>query len=86
MPKVGRVFADFAGGAIATGSSSVLIDGLPVAIMGSRIQDHGRDEHGSATMIECLQSVVVENIPICITGNKASCGHPLISNSSVEAL
>jgi uncharacterized Zn-binding protein involved in type VI secretion len=85
MPSVGRVYLDQAGGRVMTGSSSVLVDNLPIVRLGSLIEDHGRFEHDSAKMIVGFNGVLIEDLPVCTAGMAASCGHRLISSSSVEA-
>lgn len=85
MPSIGRAYSDTAGGKIVTGSSSVQVNDLPVVRLGSIVQDHGRGKHDSAKMAVGVNSVLVEDLPVCVTGNPATCGHPLISNSNVEA-
>lgn len=85
MPKVGRAYVDKAGGVIMRGIQSVQVDTLPVAYLGAPIADHGQNEHNSATLLSNGNpGVVAENIPVCKTGDTATCGHQLISNSSVE--
>lgn len=83
MPGIGRV-GDFAGGQIMVGCMSVSANDLPVSRIGSQISSHGRNEHEYAQMTNGFSGVTVEDIPVCITGNVASCGHVLISNSDVE--
>lgn len=83
MPSIGRQ-GDHAGGVVLNGSQSVSANDLPVARFGSTIQDHGNDRHNRATMVTANELVTAEDIPVCCTGNIASCGHPLVSNSDVE--
>lgn len=85
MPSVGRVGADSAGGVILSGNMSVEINGLPVAIIGSKVKGHGDSPHNSPTMTVGSQSVVAGGIGICRTGDSASCGDTLVSGSNVEA-
>jgi len=86
MPSVGVAFiSSVGGGALLTGYPSVLVNDLPAVIVGSLVADHGRDEHSSAKMVVGFPSVLVGDIPICRLGDNASCGHPLISGSNVEA-
>lgn len=85
MPSIGRAYVDSAGGTIITGAPSVQINNAPVARQGSLIKDHGRNKHDNAMMLTGFNGVEVENLPVCTMGMKASCGHPLISNSNVEA-
>jgi uncharacterized Zn-binding protein involved in type VI secretion len=85
MPSIGRVNADRAGGLLLTGNPSVEINGLPAAVLGSLIQDHGRNEHDLAKMNVGFNGVLIGGLPVCRTGDVASCGHPLVSSSNVEA-
>lgn len=86
MPSVGVAFiSNVGGGPVVTGYPSVLVNDLPVVIVGSRVADHGKDEHNRAKMIVGYPSVLAGDIPICRLGDNASCGHPLISGSNVEA-
>lgn len=86
MPSVGIAFAStVGGGTVLTGYPSVLANDLPIVVVGSVIADHGRNEHSSAKMIVGYPSVLAGDIPICRLGDNASCGHPLISGSNVEA-
>jgi len=84
MPNVGRV-GDYAGGAILDGANSVTVNDLPVARIGSNIADHGIFSHDAANMAMGTPDVTAEDLPICVTGHTATCGHQLISNSDVEA-
>jgi uncharacterized Zn-binding protein involved in type VI secretion len=63
----------------------VTINDLPIVRVGSLISDHGDDDHDAATMVTGFSGVTVEDIPVCLAGNPASCGHILISNNDVEA-
>lgn len=85
MPSIGRVGADSAGGKIVSGNMSVEINGLPVSIIGSKVAGHGNSPHSSPSMVVGSSSVIVGGIGVCRTGDSASCGHPLISSSNVEA-
>ena len=84
MPSVGKI-GDYAGGPILDGANSVTVNDLPTARIGSNIADHGRNEHNAARMAMGIPDVTAEDLPICVTGHTATCGHPLISNSNVEA-
>jgi uncharacterized Zn-binding protein involved in type VI secretion len=86
MPSVGNAFiSKVGGGAVLTGYPSVLVNDLPIVVVGSVIADHGRNEHSSAKMIVGYPSVLAGDIQICRLGDNASCGHSLISSSNVEA-
>jgi len=86
MPNICRANIDTAGGTILQGSSTVFLDGFPIALEGDPVQSHGIGEHNSAKMINGLATVIVDGKPICIEGvSKASCGHTAISSSSGTA-
>ena len=85
MGSIGRVGIDRAGGVVITGNSSVEINGLPAVVVGSIVQDHGLNRHDRAKMNVGFDGVQVAVLPVCRTGDPASCGHVLISNSNVEA-
>jgi uncharacterized Zn-binding protein involved in type VI secretion len=81
---VGRAYGDSAGGKILIGTQSVQANDLPLARLGSWVQSHGDNEHSNATMVSASSTVQAENIYICRSGDSASCGDVLISNSNVE--
>lgn len=84
MGRVCRANIDRAGGIILGGSSSVLIDGFPVALQGNRISDHGDNEHNSPVVINGSSRFVVDGIPVVVEGfSKGTCGHLASSGSSV---
>lgn len=86
MLSIGIVGESTAGGQIVTGSPNVRVLGVPVAVLNSKVAPHGRNEHKSAVMVEGSLSVRANGIPVCRTGHHASCGHVLISNTSVRTI
>lgn len=86
MGRVCRANIDKAGGLILGGSSTVLIDGYPVALEGNRVSNHDNSPHDSAIIINGSSKFIVDGIPVCIESiSKATCGHLATSFSSVEA-
>lgn len=86
MPRVCRANIDKAGGVIMGGSSTVFIDGFPVALVGNRVQSHGDSPHKNAIMINGSSKFIVDGIAVCLESiSKATCGHPAVSTSSVTA-
>lgn len=84
MLKVCRANIDKAGGIILGGSSTVFIDGYPVALEGNRVADHGDNEHNSPIVINGTSRFIVDGLPVIVEGlSKATCGHIASSNSSV---
>jgi uncharacterized Zn-binding protein involved in type VI secretion len=83
MPGVCRAFLDTAGGLILVGDSRVIVDGQPVAVEGNPVENHGRNEHSNATMINGNSRVVVGGIPVCTESSQASCGDTPTGSSRV---
>lgn len=85
MGKLCRANIDKAGGIILGGSSTVFVDGFPVALQGNSIQQHGDNPHADAKVINGNPNVVVDGIPVCMEGmSKGTCGHMATSTSSVS--
>lgn len=83
MGRVCRAYIDTAGGIILEGSTTVLIDGFPVALEGNRIEDHGTGEHDNAITVNGSPRLIINGIPVIVEGmSKGSCGHPAVSTSS----
>jgi uncharacterized Zn-binding protein involved in type VI secretion len=84
MPRVCRAGIDKAGGLILGGSSTVFIDGFPVALQGNRISAHGDSPHNNAIIINGSSNFIIDGIPVCVEGlSKGTCGHIASSTSSV---
>ena len=85
MASICRANIDKAGGLILGGSSTVFIDGYPVALEGNSIQSHGDNPHGNARIINGNSNIVVDGIAVCVSGSsKGTCGHIATSDSSVN--
>jgi uncharacterized Zn-binding protein involved in type VI secretion len=90
MANVCRSLIDTAGGLIL-GSSSVRIDGYPVALVGSLVLTHppAPDEpsHAAAIIVNGSSRFIVDGRAVCLSGiSRASCGHSATSRSSVRAI
>jgi hypothetical protein len=77
-----------AGGVITNGDNSVLINGRAVAIRGSSVSPHpccGRKgcppTHCSAKTQTNNSTVLVNGIPLILTDDNDTCGHPRASGS-----
>ena len=89
MPAVQRVGdQDSAGGVILNGDSTVLINGRAVAIRGASVSAHpccGRrgcpPTHCNAKTQAATSSVLVNGIPLVITNDTDTCGHPRVGGS-----
>lgn len=84
MPAVQRVGdKDSAGGVILNGDSSVLINGRAVAIRGASVSPHpccGQrgcpPTHCNAKTQASNSTVLVNGVPIVLTSDVDTCGHP----------
>ena len=85
MPKsVGRVKLDTAGGLLTTPLvPNVFVNGMPIAVVGTVIAYHGRSPHDVSKMAIGSGNVYAGGLPVCGSGDLATCGHPLISSSNV---
>ena len=84
MPAVQRVGdQDSAGGVILNGDSTVLINGRAVAIRGASVSPHPccgargcPPVHCSAKTQANNSSVLVNGVPLVLTSDVDTCGHP----------
>lgn len=84
MPAVQRVGdQDSAGGVILNGDNTVLINGRAVAIRGASVSPHpccGRrgcpPVHCSAKTQTNNSTVLVNGVPLVLTSDLDTCGHP----------
>lgn len=85
MPKsVGRVTVDIAGAVLSAPLvPNVFVNGKPIAVVGTPITPHGKVPHTGATMAEGSPNVFAGGKPVCGSTHLASCGHPLVSTSTV---
>jgi uncharacterized Zn-binding protein involved in type VI secretion len=78
MPAVQRKGdQDDAGGAILDGIDSVLVNGLPIAVLGAQITSHDtyEGEHLNATTRNSQSSVTAEGRFVIVTNDIDTCGH-----------
>ena len=88
MPAVQRVGdKDSAGGAIQSGDSSVLVNGLAIAVPNAVVSSHGpygkntEPHHQTKTKSSQNSTVLVNGKPIIVTGDTDTCGHPRVGGS-----
>jgi uncharacterized Zn-binding protein involved in type VI secretion len=81
---------DIAGGAILPPiQTSVLVNGIPVATVGTKITAHGEFPHGPPPpgylpfMVTGSSIVKINGVPVCRNGDLASCGHVAISTNTM---
>lgn len=86
MPKVHRVGdRNSAGGRIISGDRSMIIDGRPVAPIGSPVSPHKPcpkvKKHCKAKTAEGSSSFYVRGKKVTIETNKDTCGHARVAGS-----
>lgn len=86
MPKVHRVGdRNSAGGRIMQGDKSMIIDGRPVAPIGSPVSPHKPcpkvKKHCNAKTAEGSNSFLVNGKKVTIETNRDTCGHVRIAGS-----
>lgn len=82
MPGAARK-GDSAGGTITTGSTTVFINGQPLAAIGDKVSGHGLGAHSSPSLAEGSTNVFVAGVPASRQGDKATCGHPATGSGNV---
>jgi uncharacterized Zn-binding protein involved in type VI secretion len=87
MPgNVARCGVDTAGGLINAPATlrTVRVNGAPIACVGDTVVGHGTGAHAAPVLaIQTSRTVLANGIPVVISGDLASCGHPVVSSSNV---
>lgn len=85
MARVALVGSSTAGGGVVlNGSSTVKIDGRPVALVGSSIAPHGKAPHSNSRITSGSSTVFIGGVPVARVGDSTLCGHPVSGGSSVD--
>ena len=89
MPGVIRLndINDASGAANSNLASTVFVNGLPCAVVGTVISPHApwgtpHPPHDSPTITTGIDSVLVEGKPIATVGSQNSCGPVMVAGSS----
>lgn len=77
------LLGDPAGGPMMTLQYTVIVCGRPAVVLGSPVIPHGPGPHLAPVMVGCSSSVLFSKIPVCRTGDSASCGCPAVSGATV---
>ncbi len=86
MPGITGCFTDSAGGVVLGGSNTtVLVNGVPGAVITTPITPHGDGSHATPQMVGSSTSVFFSGLPVCRVGDSASCGHQATGSSDVIA-
>lgn len=84
MPGIARNSGtDVAGGPLIQGSSDVFANFLPAVRIGDAVAGHGGGVHKTPSMATGSSTVFVNNIAVCRSGDKATCGHTATGSSNV---
>lgn len=92
MPAICRVGdTNGVGGKLTEGSSTVLLDGLPIALHPNTITPHQpwprkqhypQHHHDAKTVAGYSTSLMVEGKPVVLVGTSTTCGHSIADGSS----
>jgi len=86
MPGVTRINLDTAGGAVLQGPNfTVFVNGSPAATLNCPVAGHGKSPHSGARIVTSSGTVRAQNVPICRSGDMASCGHSATGSGNVFA-
>ncbi len=86
MPRVHRVGdRNSAGGRITKGDKSMIVDGRPVAPIGSPVSPHKpcpkKKKHCRAKTAQGSNSFLVNGKKVTVENNKDTCGHTRVAGS-----
>ena len=76
---------DVAGGLIlGPGVSSVLVNSLPISVLGDAVAGHGENQHAASSMlIGGPRSVLAGGKPVVKQGDPSTCGHTTTGSGNV---
>jgi len=63
--------------------ASVLVNGIPLAVVGSPVHDHGGGSHNAAVLSTGSLSFKINGLAVAFTGSLASCGHVVVGTAPV---
>ncbi len=80
-----RTLQDVAGGLIlGPGVSSVLVNSLPISVLGDAVAGHGENQHAASSMlIGGPRSVLAGGKPVVKQGDPSTCGHTTTGSGNV---
>ena len=80
-----RTLQDVAGGLIlGPGVPSVLVNSLPISVLGDAVAGHGENQHAASSMlIGGPRSVLAGGKPVVKQGDPSTCGHTTTGSGNV---
>jgi uncharacterized Zn-binding protein involved in type VI secretion len=84
MPNLSRKGdKNSAGGKLMRGSSTVICDGLPVALHVSQVTPHSpfgkrHPPHKASVTVDGSPTVICDGVPVVRVGSQTSCGHKIV--------
>jgi uncharacterized Zn-binding protein involved in type VI secretion len=76
---------DVAGGAITLSPQvTVLVNGLPLAVVGSTVAGHGPAPHNASLLLVGSPVMAINGLPVVRTGLLASCGDVVVGTTHVR--
>lgn len=82
---VGQVGISIVGGGVITGPgvTNVLVEGVPISVIGDTVAPHGEPPHTSPTMVIGSSTVKAGGRAICLESRSfATCNHPQSTGAS----
>lgn len=76
---------DIAGGPITFSPQAVVLaNGIPLAVVGSTIANHGKDAHAAASLLIGVPYVRINGLAVVRSGHLATCGDPVVGTAHVH--
>lgn len=82
MNKKIAVNGDIAGGAVASSTTKMIVNGKGVIRLGDHVTSHGDSPHDAAVMAQATSGLSVGGIPVCRDGDLASCGDAIVATAT----
>tara|TARA_Y100001937_G_scaffold120587_1_gene178051 strand:- start:2154 stop:2429 length:276 start_codon:yes stop_codon:yes gene_type:complete len=84
MPMCGKVGGSLVGPGIDLGPGipNVLVEGMPISVVGDMVAPHGEPPHSSPVLVNGSATVIAGGRPVTLQAiSKASCGHSMITGA-----
>lgn len=68
----------------STPQSVVTFNGVPLAVVGAGVSDHGGGAHDNAQFAVGSAVFSINGLPVVLTGNPATCGHVAVGTTAID--